>query len=227
MVIDDTNDKVRRNVVTLSAAIVVMAFFGLSLSPQASIGLFVKGEFPAWKVWACLLAALVYCFLRYRFESSTDQAIQHMQKEHGSIRDRLVETLLAKDIRAHILTGRRPVYITDIDEEPFVEENRRQGLGRLRDVGVRVSFTKEERPTKWAGRVSVALTLEGEHGISNRQGGNLREFRVSGIKRAQFQLRALGRVLYSKGAVDVWMPFGLSAIAACICVYRLLYIAVN
>ena len=73
-VMEDTQDKVRRNLVVFSAAIVIGWFLDLKLT--AITQLFVSTSdlinADARKLWIVTFAVLVYLFLRYKFDTATN-----------------------------------------------------------------------------------------------------------------------------------------------------------
>jgi hypothetical protein len=72
-VMDDLPDKLRRNVVVLSAVIVAITVFHLSFKPTGTLlGFAEVGNVTPLKVWLTLSAVLVYVFLRYWFHDDTD-----------------------------------------------------------------------------------------------------------------------------------------------------------
>ncbi|RQM45240.1 hypothetical protein EHZ19_25060 [Paraburkholderia bannensis] len=69
---DDTPDKLRRNVVALSAAILTIAFFHLSFKPTGNLlGLAEVGNVSPFKVWLDLATVLLYVGLRYHHADDT------------------------------------------------------------------------------------------------------------------------------------------------------------
>jgi hypothetical protein len=71
---DDTPDKLRRNVVVLSAAILVIAFFRLSFKATGTLlGFAEVSNVSPFKVWLALTATLLYMFLRWRYAVDTEK----------------------------------------------------------------------------------------------------------------------------------------------------------
>ncbi|SOE48684.1 hypothetical protein SAMN05446635_0235 [Burkholderia sp. OK233] len=79
---DDLPDKLRRNVVVLSAAIVAVNVFHLSFKPSGMLlGFAEVGHVTPLKAWLALSAVLVYLFLRYWFYEDTDQELTLLAQE--------------------------------------------------------------------------------------------------------------------------------------------------
>ena len=69
---DDTTDKLRRNVVVLAAAILAIAFFDLSFRPTGLLlGFAEVGRISPFKVWLALTVTMLYVVMRYHHSEET------------------------------------------------------------------------------------------------------------------------------------------------------------
>ena len=82
---DDSDDKARRNLVVVSAAIVFGAWLKL---PEKAIAARVFGQdasdvLQPWRLWAAALALLAYVLWRYRFAPESTLAWQRLKNDFG------------------------------------------------------------------------------------------------------------------------------------------------
>jgi len=147
-----------------------------------------------------------------------------MKAEYTTMRDRFIERLLAHELKRYFLANRRPQHIARMEPggEPLLDRDRLERIGAIKAVDAIARIAKEDRPSRWSGRISVTIYVEGENGSSSRHGGNLRDFKIAGFKKYRLQGLLVARALYSKGAIDIWTPFALAMLAAMVCAYKLI-----
>lgn len=219
---DDLPDKLRRNVIVLSAAIVAITVFHLSFrSTGTLLGFAEVGNVSPLKVWLALAAVLAYMFLRYWFHDETNSERALLAQEFDSRRYALITRQLQRTIERYLLHKRAPRYLIDFDD--FAEEQ----LARLADRGcikratAAVSLDRDEH-SPWQGGVRCALELEWASNHYRSGIGRRYQFQLPRRVAAWIIFRcALGTATYSKSAVDVLVPIGLAALAAGMCLFQL------
>lgn len=83
---DDEDDKVRRNLVMFSMAILLFAWLDVPLAAVAAKLLGDKPEGPQvvlapWKVWSAVAALLIYLILRYRFSDEASKGFSALRAD--------------------------------------------------------------------------------------------------------------------------------------------------
>lgn len=227
---DDTPDKLRRNVVALAAAILVIAFFHLSFRPTGNLlGFAEVGNVSPFKVWLALGVTLLYMFMRYRFYADTLRDLSEMRRAIEARVRQLVEHAVAEEVRRRI-TG-RPVWfgLVDVPDLPPLEEPelRRLNGGRLipvRTRGSAVTPTGSVPPLPWGNRITVSvfhLKDDGEPEGTPRTVKCL--VSASQMHRGVIWTVAVVLELYSGHFVDVALPFVLSGLAMAVCLFNLAF----
>lgn len=223
---DDLPDKLRRNVVVLSAAIVAITVFHLSFAPTGTLLGFAKvGNVTPVKVWLALTAALVYMALRYRFHDETEKDLRALVEQYKGARYAAIRRLLTADVQAYLLRRRaRPRWTEGFaatEDDIFAQAYTDFGGPTAVDL---VSTVEHQDDSPWSGHIGFSIEIEWPGG--QRRG-------VSGDRRHAYKLprclairialgTALRTALYSKSSVDVLVPIGLAALAASMCVFQLL-----
>ncbi|MFM0363058.1 hypothetical protein [Paraburkholderia sediminicola] len=221
---DDTPDKLRRNVVVLSAAILAIAFFNLSFKPTGTLlGFAQVGNVTGTKIWVALLVVLLYVFLRYHFCAQTTDERTTMAKDFHGWRQQAVRRCLERAVRTYFLRNRAVTWIEGFDrfvDHDIEERMRRDGPAReVDDLVVSVNWNEGHWYTGNAGFQFHAIWTSSSYG---RGGGNRHDFALPQHLRAQVLANcALRAVTYSRGAVDVAVPFGLAALAFLTCTFKL------
>lgn len=222
---DDMPDKLRRNLVVLSAAILAIAFFHLSFKPTGMLlGFAEVGNVSPFKIWVALTATLIYMFLRYRYATETVVEISAVSELFVTIRAQVVAEYIGVVV-ARYLKRLRPVTIF-IDFAEFMDgtlEDRMNQFGRARRVDVEVVLEEPER--WWSGRASIEFYAEWTAGASyGRSGGRMPEYQLSWRQRVSVIASSLFRAAgASRAGVDVAVPFGLSAVAMLVCLFKLAF----
>lgn len=221
---DDTPDKLRRNVVALSAAILAVFFLNLSFKPSASLlGIADVGNLAAWKVWLCLSVVLVYMFLRYRFDDATEVALKSMQAEYHDFVAMMLARLGQRVAERYLLRGHLPSWTQGLDALNDAEwQAYGTRYGRLRSVKVDIGV-RTDSPDRFD-TVFICREIDGKwdrDGVWKRSISSSFSFKAPGPLRVLVRCKAAWRTVYSKGAVDVAVPFALAALAASVCLIRL------
>lgn len=220
---DDTPDKLRRNVVALSAAILAIALFNLSFKPTGTLlGFLEVGNISAIKVWLGLLAILVYAFLRYRFDDRTQAEWQALEEDYVAWRTEAVRRHLERSVRSYFMRDRPVPWITNFDD--FVGP---EVAARMRDDGParrvdEIGASMPDLSDWWKGRAGFTFHATWATSTYGRSGGNTYEFDLPfALKAVTTFACALRSVLYSKGAVDVYVPHIMASAAMLTCLFKL------
>ena len=106
VLVDDVNDKLRRNVVLVGAAIIASYLFGLRFAP----GLQKSGEQPTVAylfdienkssvlIWAIALTVLTYVYFRYRLDEKSKKGRGEARNDYASIKLAKIKKRLKKQI---------------------------------------------------------------------------------------------------------------------------------
>ncbi|MFJ4294423.1 hypothetical protein ACIP1U_32390 [Cupriavidus sp. NPDC089707] len=100
---DDTLDKLRRNTVVLSAAIIAAWWLQLKVPEQLRLlGLTEGLPLPApWRVWVAVAAVHLYCFVRYYLSGEGTASRDKWRSQYSRlIRDRILRLLRQDSKRA-------------------------------------------------------------------------------------------------------------------------------
>lgn len=225
---EDTQDKVRRNLVVFSAAIAIGWFLDLKLT--AITKLFVSttdiNNVDAGKLWIVAFVVLIYLFLRYKFDVATNLQLADLWDELGAIRKNYLSKYLTRKISQINRTGKfSPVFgISLMDEvnreiEKFKEEHAHEILFRLHISNPwsdSSSIETDEDKPLWKGTVGIAEEY--------LKAGSSRNLVISSGQRHDFSIPLSGRIWvtthsiihvasYSKSAVDLILPMVLSGFA--------------
>jgi hypothetical protein len=225
---DDTPDKLRRNAVVLSAAILVIALFHLSFKTTGTLLGFAEiGNVSAFKVWLALTATLFYMYLRWRYAADTQAELLDVIGLFSALRTGAIKQQIASNLRTHLTNG-RPVTVL-LKPAEFLDEaliERLGSHGRASQVGLSVSLRQmTDSDPWWTGRAGIGLFVEWPNGQRyGRNGGNMLEFSLNRRLRVLILIVSAWRAATaSRIGVDIAVPFGLTAIAALTCLYQLAF----
>ncbi|HVW53893.1 MAG TPA: hypothetical protein VHC91_26380 [Trinickia sp.] len=220
---DDLPDKLRRNVVVFSAAIVAITVFHLSFKPTGTLlGFAQVGNITPLKAWLALTAVLVYVFLRYWFHEDTDKERGLLAQEFDNRRYAAMTRHLAWDAKRYLLRRGRPRFLVDFDD--FAEERLTRFADRRPTRTIAKASLDRDAHSPWGGKVRYSLYLQWADGNHHQTPFSERvyAFRFPGHVITRIVLRcALGTAIYSKSAVDTLVPIGLAALAFAMCVVQL------
>ncbi|USS44472.1 hypothetical protein [Burkholderia glumae] len=218
---DDLPDKLRRNLVALSAAIVAITMFHLSFKPTGTLlGFAEVGNVTPLKVWTALSAVLVYVFLRYWFHDDTGADRQGLAAHYTQLRYAAIQRYLTRDAKLYFLMRRRqPRWIEGLDapkDSIFVGIYKAAGRPSTVDLSANVEpFVN----SPWSGEVSFSVDVRWRGGQKRGVHNNERHpYRLPrGMAIYISTTIALRTAVYSKSAVDLLVPMVLAAVAAAMC----------
>ena len=224
---DDLPDKLRRNVVVLSAAILAIAIFNLSFKPTGTLlGFAEVGNVSPFKVWFALAGTLFYVILRYHHAEDTFDDRNFVADNFRGFREQALIERLEAHIRRYFLRGTRIKPFDDFDEfidGDILKRMERDGCAQeVDELKVGIVDTRRTLPW-WQGQASVTFhTVWASGGSYGRSGGRQPAFTLSLGERLRTTVLALLRcAARSRTGVDVALPYTLASLAMLVCLYKL------
>ena len=165
---DDTPDKLRRNVVILAAAILAISLSDLSFRTNGTLlGFTEVSNVNAFRVWLALTATLVYMFLRWRYAVDTEKKLLDIKVLFDGLRARAIKERIASQVCARLMDGRS---VTVLEEPDGWLDNgltdRLLWRGRPTYVHPDIGLRKFEAEPSLAGATGIARLIQwpdGQH----------------------------------------------------------------
>lgn len=232
---DDTQDKVRRNLVVFSASILIAWFLDLTLQAAAITKLFTTANVVdvnlGW-LWVVTFAVLIYLSLRYWFDSDTIKQIAAWQAEWKTQNQSYLTTYLDRKIAQINRTQKTSAVFIGLDssilnaKQRLLKKNTTAGPNTDFQFSFNLSLaTPEGFVAKVAEKIGRVITLVIESKLTN--GPAITETRpydlsVSTEGTIWIWIHTVARViLYSKSGVDFIIPLILAFLAAMITLCKL------
>jgi hypothetical protein len=223
MPLDDTAAKVRRNLVVLSAGIIIAHILNLEVDHTSKLfGIIELQSIDLFKFWALVTIALIYVFLRYWFDTDTTLQKSHLLSELSIIRLNVLTKYLKFEIKQSFKKNVTPSSINDFDElkkpELLIRHKNHESLSKIN-----IQLSIERNPgSPWSGWVLPDYQLEWDKKhFSTKNGGSRYQFIVSNNKvKFLTALSYINLCLYSKSSVDFLAPIFLFIIAIGICLSK-------
>ncbi len=222
--VEDDNDKVRRNLVVVSSAIVIFAWLGIDegIFFEKLVG--QKVSLINWKVSSLLIVVVSYFSLRYRFADSTKKEYGRLISEWNAILANNIDnrihsifknfTKTKQDIE--IFSPKLSDYVKDQISDTAFSEKKDWHLITLQHTSIQPKDT-------WSGELGMAIDLEDNDGYSSKRvGGNKVAYSFDGYERYRLMTVSFLRlVTYTKGAIDFIAPILLALLAFTVLIIRL------
>lgn len=204
MEIDDTDDKLRRNAVVTSSA-VILAWW-LKVDTPTVFGLtqqFLGAS--SWRIWASITVLIFYCLLRYHF---SDQRILHgerLRRDHSArmnkAASRCVQRILAEERNTRI-SEKLGTATTTLQRRFF----------KARDVTL-----KEMHQQNWREFWYRAQWSDDQHGelearYGDPENGDSKQITITSALYVNFSTW-LGTFFWSRGFFEMLIPYLLSIVA--------------
>lgn len=216
---DDTTDKVRRNIVTFSAAILGTSFLQLKLEKFGMIGIDLSGVSPL-RVWIVLFAVLVYLFMRYHFDDNTHKEREKSYRDFIASRAPIVARMISSDLESFLAGDRPSIYTKQADwiGEDFASAKRRLIVFERFTINCVSS-------SDFTGRTGdVKLGVEFHFKSMSDQSQSLQRGAKYEIPKPRWYLvtiwNAIRQAAYSRSSVNVFVPYALALVAAVIVTWR-------
>lgn len=222
--IDDDNDKVRRNLVVASSIVITFAWLGVGeiVLIQKLIGHEVA--LLNWKVSVLFIAILTYLSLRYRFADSTIREYGRLIGEWNAIVANNVDKRIHQLFRIFTKTPQDTVLFSPKLSDYVNSQIADTAFGEKKDWHlVSLQHTSIQPKDMWSGELNMAIELMSADGYtSSRTGGNNIEYSFTGFERYRVLVISLIRLMtYTKGAIDFIAPISLTTFAFIILIFRL------
>jgi hypothetical protein len=122
--IDDTSDKVRRNLVAFSFLITLSQVFELEPNSVITIlnGVTFQMNSPI-KFWFVITSILIYLFFRYWFDKTRGEHLQKFHEERRTITDRAITTFLRRDLVNTLKYGKKSRVFSDLNPLEDLKRN--------------------------------------------------------------------------------------------------------
>lgn len=223
--IEDDNEKIRRNLVFASSLIIIL--FWLGVGENILIEKLIGNQIVLtnWKVSTLLIAILVYLSLRYRFAETTQKDFGRLLGEWNAILsanvDRRIRHLFKNFTKTQrdteVFTPKLSAYVNDQITDTAFGEGKNWKLFLLEQTSIHPK-------DNWSGELKMAIELRSSDGyISKRAGGNSIEYSLNGYGRYFIlTVSSLRLAAYTKGAIDFIAPILLAIIAFLILIARLI-----
>lgn len=227
MEFDDSSEKLRRNLLVFSFAILVSTFLNLGIQKQTTIfsSIDIASVSPL-KFWCLITLVLIYLFYRYWFDDKTNQAINLFKTEFNSYRFLYIKQLLNKNIATALLKMNQPKFFTDykeLDESHVVSNNKLHGMPISAVSNANPEFDEQGA---WSGKLgnSYSIKWNGD-GVYGKSGGNYNRFVIPLLRVYVLRMKILSKIVtYSKSVTELITPILLFVVALCICLYELAHI---
>ncbi|MEW9585106.1 hypothetical protein [Paraburkholderia sp. DGU8] len=225
---DDTPDKLRRNVIVLAAAILAIALFHLSFSPTGTLlGFAQVGNVSPFKVWLALTLTLLYVVMRYHHSDETRKERAYVAEQFRELRRVAIIHRIESAVRRYFLQG-VPVSLFD-DSVEFLDGDIEKHMARdgraseVDDLQIGTADPTAGQPW-WQGRVGVQFHAIWPGGAYGRYGGNQPAYTLPRADRIWVSaVGALRAATASRAGVDIGLPYTTAALAALTSLYKVAY----
>jgi len=225
----DDDDKIRRNLVVFSAAVLVVAWLEIPVQPVVAKWLGAEGwRLHPVKLWLAVLAVDVYLILRFRFGDQTRETAEELTKVHRKRWRASVLNLIGGDFDAA-----KKLYVSDSPTD-MIRTLARQKFGTPPDM------TESEIESLYSSQKgsAVLVKLDPKSASKGTFSANVSLFGENNRIDANEQLhgtyrfplwRALSSylrpwfptVFYSKGSIELIAPSVLAFAATCVILWRM------
>ncbi len=240
----DDDDKVRRNLVVFSAAVLASEFLEVHELGLLS-HLFSSSHYKPepWRLTAFAMLVLLYLLLRYRFSKASFEAIEDMFGDWRRLRNANIVQLLRSGVNAFNLLGLQPGFIdtnlkqaalAEIEDwtKPHPEAGKRMGNIIVTDNAEhagkvdKVQFTEVSEPhgtNTWRGDCHTGKEFYvGTRLVGRSTGGQGIRFSFGLTSRLIVcAMSTLQMTIYSRSAINFFTPMLLSLLAMGILINRL------
>ncbi|RZI41525.1 hypothetical protein EGT07_18260 [Herbaspirillum sp. HC18] len=221
---EDTQDKVRRNVVTLSALIIAYWFLDLKVSSDVSLfGIASLGKVSQLKLWICVTLSLLYLFLRYRFDEQTKQQLHQVHLDRHAVRKLLLEPLLHQEFERFVVVRSTTKVLFSFSGEPLQAAIGHRLTLEASNLELRTALVRTSLLTR-SGEVNFTGKLRWKYDEKSSANSFNCDYRISRARHVGVvALTIFHFFFYSKSSVDVITPFVLSTAAFVICLSNVIH----
>lgn len=223
--INDDNDKARRNLVAISSFILI--FYWLGINETILFEKFFGHKFTSsfWKLSVLLIVILAYFSLRYRFADSTKNEYSRLISEWNYILSVVLEKRIHKIFNKFVKTHNDfGIFLPKLDDY-VISQKLDTAFGERKDWDLISLLPTSIIPKdKWNGEIGVSISLISSDGSrSIRTGGIKIDYSFNGFQRYRLIfLSLIWLITYTKGAIDFIVPILLTSCSFIILIWRLL-----
>ncbi|HEY5581239.1 MAG TPA: hypothetical protein VIK56_08755 [Rhodoferax sp.] len=223
----DDDEKVRRNLVVVSAVILVSAWLDIPFS--ALIEKLVGQKYPSpdiFRIWILGFAVMIYTGVRYRFSSEGAQYSSEIQGELQRMREALTYVEVQKQADAYSKTGREPTVfggkLSEFAETRRAETDNGSELGDWGRPQMQLTVY-EHRVDPWSFSMSASFVwLMGDRRMTST-GNSVIDVKIKGFYRWLIELQArLQTWGYSASSIKYLVPVLLSLCAVSTICFKVL-----
>lgn len=223
MDIDDSSEKIRRNLLVFSFIIVVSSFLDISIQKESKVfNAFDLASVSPFKFWLVITFILIYLFYRYWFDTNSHAAIDHFKNEQNNVNYREIKKLLNKDIENSFLKNKQPKYLkglAELENPHYVENTKTHG----KPVKVESTGNLTYNGVAWIGRIGNEYSITWDGANYAHAGGNDNKYEIPFLRKKYIQLiTMINIIIYSKSIGELIIPLTLFAVALSISVYKVI-----
>lgn len=221
--IDDSEDKIRRNLVLISSLILALGFLGASEEAALQKILYPHFHVQTWKVLALEFLLLTYFSLRYRFSVALSQALIDKRVEFDRLRLEQMMAYISNALNGYISIGvDSPIFIPSLSRriKKYIK-NQGEDDGRSYRLG-NLSFSLTRQINEWSGEIKLDVELNERQGVNQSIGDNLHvNYSFRGIPKCQVLIKTYLRIyLYSKSSISIFVPIFIATLAYASIAYK-------
>jgi hypothetical protein len=224
--LDDVEDKIRRNLLVYSWTILVTFWIDRPIWYLVDIFDNVKGSIPAQKLIVIAIVIQIYLLLRYRFSSQALRAWRRYLVEVGGVWRKLVASDIRNKVRRFKFNRANVIFQPNL-QAYILDDQDYEPLSQAKKLIMReMEVAAMKFDSTWSGSFSCNRHLSDDTGAySARSGGNRIDFRYTGLRKAFLVVRSIPTLLfYTKGAVEMIFPFVLGVTALSMLLIRLFFV---
>lgn len=228
---EDSDDKIRRNLVAASAIILLLAWLDMPLPAVADRLLganFHEGGFKLqpYRVWWAALALLVYFSLHYRFSSDVIAGARMLSTAAQFTRFWLVERLLRAHLRRFNDSGHdSPLFPVKLSTwERSQTKEMQTGIPEPEPPLGRAKLALGSLSKEGEFKGSMRVTYQWQHQTRGRleTSGTVIQYEINGWRRMTIDMYSYGKALiYSQGSLELVVPVVLAVIAVGTVIWKL------
>jgi hypothetical protein len=217
---EDTDEKVRRNLVVASATILLSAWLEIPFGAVFSKFLDLQGAAPApYKFWVAELTLMAYFGVRYSFTAEGQKYTTMLRQELLALYTKNAMGLAQRRANSYAKSGKEsPVFCGFLGKHL----RRRTGLTTPVNANVKITFRMEGQTDPFNFAVVADYEWRNGDGARASDAGNATPIPVAinGLSRVLVHVKSYVRCWsYSRGSIGYLVPafLALSAVAALLC----------
>lgn len=216
---DDSPDKLRRNVILISIIIISTLMFDFTIAESASIlGIVKIGNISPLNLWLSLLILLIYFFLRYIYSEQVATDRKAMKNDMEELRIKAAHQLIHKQIGKYLKTGNQPSCLV----KPLPSLSLREKYLRNEIPKLKVTFAELDDYSN--GSINVKYTKTVIHPEKQTTIESLSDlaFKIPRAQQAIILIKTAARTAtISKSSVNFIVPLILSFISFVACIHTI------